>query len=125
MVQSGSNGEIEVRPFPSGRLGKDAEVIEQGRPGILDATISSPCGMARHCPPVGVIELPVAVPNIGAASKVIGANGAFGKKFVADLEGETERHLPDLLGTGGFFGLATSKNRSRRLRTRPTCESAP
>ncbi len=105
LVESNSNGRIEVQLFPNGQLGKDNEVIEQVRSGLVESTISSSGGMAQHYPLVGVFDIPFAFPNIGVASKVIDTDSAFGKAFVADLEGATELEVLGLLDSGGFFAF--------------------
>lgn len=109
LAESASDGETEVQLFPNGQLGKDAEVIEQVRSGIVEATISSSGGMAQHYPLVGVFDIPFAFPNIGVASKVISTESSFGKKFVADLEAKTDLHALGLIDSGGFFAFANSK----------------
>jgi tripartite ATP-independent transporter DctP family solute receptor len=109
LVESSSNGAIEVQLFPNGQLGKDNEVIEQVRSGIVESTISSSGGMAQHYPMVGVFDIPFAFPNIGVASRVISKDSAFGKKFVADLEGTTGLKVLGLIDSGGFFAFTNSK----------------
>ncbi|MEO0820455.1 MAG: DctP family TRAP transporter solute-binding subunit [Pseudomonadota bacterium] len=109
LVESGSNGAIEVQIFPNGQLGKDAEVIEQVRAGIVESTISSSGGVAQHYPLVGVFDIPFAFPNIGVASRVITKESAFGQKFIADMEGATGLKVLGLIDSGGFFAFTNSK----------------
>ena len=109
LVESNSNGAIEVQLFANGQLGKDNEVIEQVRSGLVESTISSSGGIAQHYPLVGVFDIPFAFPNIGVASRVITKDSAFGKKFVADLESKTELKVLGLLDSGGFFAFSNSK----------------
>ena len=109
LVESNSNGRIEVQLFPNGQLGKDNEVIEQVRSGLVESTISSSGGMAQHYPLVGVFDIPFAFPNIGVASKVIDEDSSFGEKFVADLEEKTGLEVLGLLDSGGFFAFTSGK----------------
>lgn len=109
LVESNSNGRIEVQLFPNGQLGKDNEVIEQVRSGLVESTISSSGGMAQHYPLVGVFDIPFAFPNIGVASKVIDTDSSFGEKFVADLEAKTGLEVLGLLDSGGFFAFTSGK----------------
>ncbi len=109
LVESSSNGEIEVQLFPNGQLGKDAEVIEQVRAGLVESTISSSGGMAQHYPLVGVFDIPFAFPNIGVASRVISEESEFGQKFVADLEEKTGLEVLGLIDSGGFFAFTNSE----------------
>ncbi len=108
LVESNSNGRIEVQLFPNGQLGKDNEVIEQVRSGLVESTISSSGGMAQHYPLVGVFDIPFAFPNIGVASKVIDTDSSFGEAFVADLEAKTGLEVLGLLDSGGFFAFTDS-----------------
>lgn len=109
LVESGSNGAIEVQLFPNGQLGKDNEVIEQVRGGLVESTISSSGGMAQHYNLVGVFDIPFAFPNIGVASRVISKDSSFGKKFIGDLEGKTGLKVLGLIDSGGFFAFTNSK----------------
>lgn len=109
LVESASNGEIEVQLFPNGQLGKDNEVIDQVSAGIIEMTISSSGGVAQHYPMVGVFDIPFAFPNIGVASRVIDKDSTFGKKFVGDLEAKTGMKVLGLLDSGGFFAFTNSE----------------
>ncbi|SDE31035.1 DctP family TRAP transporter solute-binding subunit [Limimaricola pyoseonensis] len=109
LVETASNGEIEVQLFPNGQLGKDNEVIDQVSAGIVESTISSAGGVAQHYPLVGVFDIPFAFPNIGVASRVIDKDSAFGQEFVADLEAETGLKVLGLLDSGGFFAFTNSE----------------
>jgi tripartite ATP-independent transporter DctP family solute receptor len=108
LVESNSSGAIEVQLFPNGQLGKDNEVIDQVRAGLVESTISSSGGMAQHYPLVGVFDIPFAFPNIGVASRVITKDSAFGQKFVADLENKTGLKVLGLIDSGGFFEFTNS-----------------
>jgi tripartite ATP-independent transporter DctP family solute receptor len=109
LVEANSNGEIEVELFPNGQLGKDAEVIDQVRSGLVESTISSAGGLAQHYPLVGVFDIPFAFPNIGVASRVISLDSEFGETFAADIEDQTELKVLGLLDSGGFFAFTNSK----------------
>jgi tripartite ATP-independent transporter DctP family solute receptor len=109
LVETGTNGEIKVQVFPNGQLGKDAEVIQQVRDGIVESTISSAGGMASHYKLVGVFDMPFAYPNIGVATEVMDKNSTFGQKFSADLEAKTGLKVLGLLDSGGFFAISNSK----------------
>ncbi|TDE36729.1 DctP family TRAP transporter solute-binding subunit [Antarcticimicrobium sediminis] len=110
LVESNSNGRIEVLLFPNGQLGKDAEVIDQVRAGLVESTISSSGGMAPYFPAVGIFDIPFAFPNIGVASQVIDKDSSFGTAFTADLEDKTGLKVLGLLDSGGFFAFTNSKH---------------
>ncbi len=109
LVETASNGAIEVQLFPNGQLGKDNEVIQQVRDGIVESCISSAGGVAQHYPLVGVFDVPFAFPNIETAHRVINLNSAFGKKFAADISDKTGLRVIGLLDSGGFFAFSNSK----------------
>ena len=109
LVESASNGAIEVQLFPNGQLGKDNEVIDQVSAGIIESCISSSGGVAQSYPLVGVFDIPFAFPNIGVASRVISKDSEFGKKFIADIEAKTGLKTLGLIDSGGFFAISNSK----------------
>ncbi len=109
LVESASGGAIEVKLFPNGQLGKDNEVIQQVRDGIVESTISSAGGIAQHYPLVGVFDIPFAFPNIAVANRVIDQRSEFGQKFSADLEGKTGLKVLGMIDSGGFFAFSNSK----------------
>ncbi|UCE30590.1 MAG: DctP family TRAP transporter solute-binding subunit, partial [Burkholderiales bacterium] len=109
LVETATNGSIQVQIFPNGQLGKDNEVIQQVRDGLVESTISSAGGMAAHYKLVGVFDMPFAFPNIAAATRVIDLKSDFGKKFAADLQAKTGLKVLGLLDSGGFFAMTNSK----------------
>ena len=109
LVESASGGAIEVKLFPNGQLGKDNEVIQQVREGIVESAISSAGGIAQHYPLVGVFDIPFAFPNIAIANRVIDQRSEFGIKFSADLEKKTGLKVLGLIDSGGFFAFTNSK----------------
>lgn len=109
LVETGTNGSVKVQLFPNGQLGKDNEVIQQVRDGIVESTISSSGGVAQHYKMVGVFDLPFAFPNIAIADKVMDMHSDFGKKLSADLQTKTGLKVLGLLDSGGFFAISNSK----------------
>ena len=109
LVETATNGGIKVQIFANGQLGKDNEVIQQVRDGIVESVISSSGGVASHYKMVGVFDLPFAFPNIAVADKVIDKDSDFGKKFTADLQAKTGLKVLGLLDSGGFFAFSNNK----------------
>ncbi len=109
LVETGTNGSVKVQLFANGQLGKDNEVIQQVRDGIVESTISSAGGIAQHYKLVGVFDMPFAFPNIAVADKVMDKDSSFGKKFSADLQAKTGLKVLGLLDSGGFFAISNSK----------------
>lgn len=114
LVETGTEGRVKVQLFPNGQLGKDNEVIQQVRDGIVESTISSAGGVAAHYKPVGVFDMPFAFRDISVATKVIDLGSDFGKKISADLQAKTGLKTIGLLDSGGFFAISNSK---RPIRT--------
>lgn len=110
LVETASGGEIEVKLFPNGQLGKDNEVIQQVRDGIVESCISSAGGVAQHYPLVGVFDIPFAFPNIAVSNRVMSLSSDFGKKFAADLDKKTGLKTLSMLDSGGFFAFSNSKH---------------
>jgi tripartite ATP-independent transporter DctP family solute receptor len=115
LVESGTNGSVKVQLFSDGQLGKDNEVIEQTRTGVIQSNISSSGGVAQYYPLVGVFDLPFAFPNISVVHKVMDKDSSFGKKLVADIEGKTGLKVLGLLDSGGYFAISNSKRAVKSL----------
>jgi tripartite ATP-independent transporter DctP family solute receptor len=109
LVEAGTNGSVTVELFPDGQLGKDNEVIQMTRDGVIQSNISSAGGVAQHYPLVGVFDVPFAFPNIAVAHEVIDLDNPFGRKFAADIEAKTGLKVIGLLDSGGFFAISNSK----------------
>jgi len=109
LVETGTNGSVKVQLFPNGQLGKDNEVIQQVRDGVVESVISSSGGVASHYKMVGVFDLPFAFPNITVANRVLDVKSDFGKKFSTDLQAKTGLKVLGLLDSGGFFAISNNK----------------
>ncbi|MFW5854225.1 MAG: DctP family TRAP transporter solute-binding subunit [Thermodesulfobacteriota bacterium] len=107
LVEAGTNGGIQVQTFPNGQLGKDAEVVQQVKSGVIQAGIHSVGGFASVYPMMGVIDIPFAFPNISATYEVF--DGPFGQKLAADIEMKTGLHVVGFGDSGGFFHFTNSK----------------
>ncbi len=107
LVESGTNGEIEVQLFPNSQLGKDNEVIFQVKAGVVQSGIHSVGGVAAAYPLIGVLDVPFAYPNISATYKVF--DGPFGDKLAADIQDKAGLKVLGFGDSGGFFALTNSK----------------
>lgn len=107
LVEAGTNGAIEVQTFPNGQLGKDAEVVQQVKAGVIQAGIHSVGGFASVYPMMGVIDIPFAFPNISTTYEVF--DGPFGQMFAADMEQKTGLKVLGFGDSGGFFQFSNSK----------------
>lgn len=107
LVESGTNGAIEVQTFPNGQLGKDGDVVTQVKSAVIQSGIHSVGGFASVYPMMGVIDVPFAFPNISATYAVF--DGPFGARFGADIEKKTGLKVLGFGDSGGFFQFTNSK----------------
>lgn len=107
LVESGTNGAVVVQTFPSGQLGKDNDVVQQVKSGVIQAGIHSVGGFASVYPLIGVLDVPFAFPNISKTYEVF--DGPFGDKLAADITQKTGLHVLGFGDSGGFFHLTNSK----------------
>ena len=107
LVESGTNGSVTVQTFPNGQLGKDADVVQQVKAGVIEAGIHSVGGFASAYPLIGVIDVPFAFTNISMTYEVF--DGPFGQKMAADIEKKTGMHVLGFGDSGGFFNITNSK----------------
>jgi tripartite ATP-independent transporter DctP family solute receptor len=107
LVEAGTNGSVLVQTFPNGQLGKDAEVLQQVKAGVIQSGIHSVGGFASGYPLIGVLDIPFAFPNISATYPVF--DGSFGQKLAADINKKTGMHVLGFGDSGGFFHLTNSK----------------
>jgi tripartite ATP-independent transporter DctP family solute receptor len=115
LVEAGTNGSVTVQIFSDGQLGKDNEVIEQTRTGVIQSNISSSGGVAQHYPLVGVFDLPFAFPNISVVHDVMDKDSDFGKILSSDIEEKTGLKVLGMLDSGGYFAITNSKNPITKL----------
>ena len=107
LVEAGTNGSVLVQTFPSGQLGKDKDVVQQVKAGVIQAGIHSVGGFASIYPMIGVLDIPFAFPNISKTYEVF--DGPFGAKLAADIDKKTDLHTLGFGDSGGFFHLTNSK----------------
>lgn len=113
LVESGTNGSVSVEIFPSGQLGKDAEVLQQIKSGVVQSGIHSTGGMASIYPLIGALDVPFAFPNISTTYEVF--DGPFGDKLAASIEDKTGLHVLGFGDSGGFFNFTNSKRPIKTL----------
>ena len=107
LVEAGTNGAVTVQTFPSGQLGKDNDVVQQVKSGVIQTGIHSVGGFASVYPLIGVLDVPFAFPNISKTYAVF--DGPFGDKLAADISQKTGLHVLGFGDSGGFFHLTNSK----------------
>ncbi len=107
LVEAGTNGSVKVEVFPDGQLGKDNEVLQQVKAGVVQSSIASVGGIASVYPMIGVLDVPFAFPNISATYPVF--DGPFGDKLAADITKKTGLGVLGFGDSGGFFVFTNSK----------------
>jgi tripartite ATP-independent transporter DctP family solute receptor len=107
LVEAGTNGGITVQTFPNGQLGKDNEVLEQVKSGVVETGIFSVGGFAAGYPLIGVLDVPFAFPNISVTYPVF--DGPFGQKLGADIKKKTGMTVLGFGDSGGFFHISNNK----------------
>ena len=106
MVDSGTNGEVEVQIFPGLVLGKERELNEQLTNGLIQGNIASVGGVAPFWPLVGVLDTPFAFPNFSVAYDVL--DGEFGDKLKQSILDKTGLRCLEITDANGFFNLTNS-----------------
>ena len=113
LVESGTNGAVEVQIFPSGQLGKDAEVVQQVKAGIIQLGVHSVGGVGSVYPMISVLDVPFAFPNHAVAYEVL--DGPFGQELGGDITAKTGMKVLGFSDSGGFFQLTNSKHPIKTL----------
>ncbi|QGY38675.1 DctP family TRAP transporter solute-binding subunit [Pseudodesulfovibrio cashew] len=113
LVESGTNGSVQVQIFPSGQLGKDAEVVQQVKAGIIQLGVHSVGGVGSVYPMISVLDVPFAFPNHAVAYEVL--DGPFGQKLGADITAKTGLKCLGFSDSGGFFQFTNSKRPIKTL----------
>jgi len=113
LVETGTNGSVEVQIFPSGQLGKDAEVVQQVKAGIIQLGVHSVGAVGSVYPMISVLDVPFAFPNHAVAYEVL--DGPFGQKLAGDITAKTGLKCLGFSDSGGFFQFTNSKRPIKTL----------
>jgi tripartite ATP-independent transporter DctP family solute receptor len=113
LVESGTNGSVQVETFPGGQLGKDAEVVQQVQSGVVQSGIHSVGGFASAYPMISILDVPFAFPNISTTYEVF--DGPFGDRLSKDIRQETGLHVLGFGDSGGFFHFTNSQRQIKSL----------
>jgi tripartite ATP-independent transporter DctP family solute receptor len=107
LVESGTNGSVKVEIFPDGQLGKDDEVLQQVKAGVIQAGVHTTGGLASVYPLISVLDIPFGFPNIAATYSVL--DGPFGQKLADDIFKKSGLKILGFSDSGGFFQITNSK----------------
>ncbi len=110
LVETGSNGEIDVQIFPSSQMGPDREMIEGVQTGVLEMAIPPSSFFAGWDPAFAVIELPYMYSSKDIAFDVL--DGDAGDDMLARVENQ------GLVGLGWLeLGVRNVTNNVRPVAT--------
>ena len=108
ILESGTNGSVDVEVFGSNQLGTAAEHVQMVRDGILQATLTSTGALASYYPRIDVLNLPFAFADNTSTYELF--DGAFGEALARDIEAELgDVKVLGFPDTGGFFAVTNSK----------------
>ena len=108
ILESGTNGSVDVEVFGSNQLGTAAEHVQMVRDGILQATLTSTGALASYYPRIDVLNLPFAFSDNTSTYELF--DGAFGEALARDIEAELgDVKVLGFPDTGGFFAVTNSK----------------
>lgn len=91
LVESKSNGRIQIDIFPSSQLGNQRDIIEGLQMGTVQLHVGSVAPVANFAPKLNVLSLPYLFRDKGHAFSVL--DGEIGKELAADLETKGIKNL--------------------------------
>ncbi len=107
MVETGTNGTVNVDIFPDGVLGSEREMMEQVQSGVIQSFISSAGGMTPFYELMSIVDIPFSISDLSIAYKVY--DGEFGEYLAQDIEDNTRGFEVLAFGeSGGFFQLTNN-----------------
>ena len=85
LVNEGTNGEVVIKVYPGGQLGKgERELVEGMQMGIIDIAVTSTGPLSNFSPDMGMVDLPFLFLSNEHVDKVL--DGPVGRKLLDDLE---------------------------------------
>jgi tripartite ATP-independent transporter DctP family solute receptor len=108
-IKKSLGGRVRVEIFPRGLLGKDPQVVELVRKGIIQSAIVSVNGLTKVYPCVDILNDPFRFKDMDEVYKVY--DGQFGKIFADDLHKVTGLQVLGYGDTGGLFVLTNSQHK--------------
>ena len=107
VVERETRGQIKVNIFPSSQLGKEREILEAVKMGIVEATNISEGGTVTVFPTMEVLGIPFLYPTLNVAYKVM--DGPFGDEFKAAMLRETGIRVIGTAAPGPFRNFGAKK----------------
>jgi len=106
LVETGTNGEIEVRLFPGGVLGQEREMMEMLKGGMIQIHLATAGSMGSFFPLYGVFDIPYLIPSYSVAYDVW--DGNFGKKVDKLIQEKTGLRSLGFFAQSGFYHLTNN-----------------
>lgn len=106
LVETGTNGEIEVKLFPGGVLGQEREMMEMLKGGLIQVHLATAGSMGSFFPLYGVFDIPYLVPSYSVAYDVW--DGWFGKKVDELIFAKTGLRSLGFFAQSGFYHLTNN-----------------
>jgi tripartite ATP-independent transporter DctP family solute receptor len=113
MVETATDGGIEVRVYPSSSLGSGREQMVMLKNNVIQVYLATAGNMATMYPFIGVLDTPFAIPNMSTAWEVF--DGWFGEKIKKSIYEKTGLRCLEILDQGGFFHFTNNKRPIRSL----------
>ena len=113
MVETATNGGIEVLIYPSSSLGSGGEQMVMLKNNVIQVYLATAGNMATMYPLIGVLDTPFAIPNMSTAWEVF--DGWFGEKVKKSIYDKTGLVCLEILDQGGFFHFTNNKRPIRAL----------
>jgi len=111
LIKEGTNGEVIVKVFPAGQLGKgERELLEGIQLGTIDMAVTATGPVSNFSENMGVVDLPFLFTGYDHVDKVL--DGAVGRRLLDDLKSAGIKGL-------SFFenGFRNFTNSRRRLKS--------
>jgi len=113
LVETGTNGDIEVRLFPGGVLGQEREMMEMLKGGMIQVHLATAGSMGSFFPLYGVFDIPYLIPSYSVAYDVW--DGEFGSKVDDLIFEKTGLRSLGFFAQSGFYHLTNNKREIRNV----------
>jgi tripartite ATP-independent transporter DctP family solute receptor len=108
LVMEGTDGELIMKVYPSGQLGKgERELLEGLQLGTIDLAVTATGPVSNFCPGMGVVDLPFLFKNPEHVDKVL--DGTVGRELLNGLDSANIKGLAFF--ENGFRNFTNSRRR--------------